>query len=106
MTIPVERTAGPAVMRFFVPAAVVAAGVPEPTDTDVRIVHLAAVTLGVVRYSGIATADTRAAQAARLRAALARAGRAAQGEPIAFSYDPPFALPFVRRNEIALRLGP
>lgn len=104
MTVPVERSGGPAVMRFFLPASVVAAGAPVPADKAVIIVSLPAVTLGVIRYAGIASQSARAAQTGLLRTALARAGRVAQGEPIAYSYDPPFALPFLRRNEMALEV--
>ncbi len=103
MTVPVEMSGGMATMRFFLPAAL-AANPPVPTEKDVGIVRLPAVTLGVVRYSGIATAAARAMQTNRLRSALGRAGRTATGEPIMFSYDPPFAIPFVRRNEVALQV--
>ena len=106
MTVPVERSAGPATMRFFLPEAVVAGGIPAPIDKDVSIVRLPAVTLGVVRYSGVASMPARAAEEGRLRTALTKAGRMPQGDPIYFSYDPPFTVPFLRRNEVALRVGP
>ncbi len=106
MTVPVETADGQATMRFFLPDAVVVAGIPVPTDKAVQIVHLPAVTLGVLRYSGVATEAVRARQTDRLRRALAEAGRGAQGDPVMFSYDPPFAIPFLRRNEVALRVRP
>ena len=101
MTVPVELSGGAGAMRFFLPASL-ASDPPVPTEPEVRIVRLPAVTLGVVRFSGVAGASVRERQVARLRGALARAGRATAGEPTLFSYDPPFALPFVRRNEVAL----
>ena len=103
MTVPVEMSGGMSVMRFFLPATI-AADPPAPTERDVHIVRLPAVTLGVVRYSGIATTAARAMQTDRLRGALGRAGREPVGKPIMFSYDPPFAIPFVRRNEVALQV--
>ena len=103
MTVPVELSGGRATMRFFLPASL-ASHPPAPTDGSVHVVRLPAITLGVVRYSGIATGTVRTRQAARLRSALVRAGRTPTGEPSAFSYDPPFALPIVRRNEIALQV--
>ena len=102
MTVPVEMSGG-ATMRFFLPASL-AASPPVPTDKDVHVVRLPAMTLGVARYSGIATMQARTQQIIRLRAALTRAGRVAVGDPILWSYDPPFALPFVRRNEVALEV--
>ena len=102
MTAPVETSDGAQVMRFFLPKAVVAAGVPEPTEKGVRIAVLPAATLGVIRYSGTQTDATRADETASLRAALAKAGRTTHGAPLYFSYDPPFSIPFLRRNEVAL----
>jgi hypothetical protein len=100
MTVPVET--GVQTMRFFLPQAVVKAGVPAPTDPKVHIVSLPEMTLGVIRYSGVATAEARETEAGLLRTALAGAGKAYFGEPIYFSYDPPFTAPFLRRNEVAL----
>ncbi len=101
MTIPVERSAGPAVMRFFLPQDVAAAGAPVPKDKAVLIVHLPAARLGVIRFSGRATPSVRDGEAALLRTALDRAHWVPQGNPVYFSYDPPFTLPFLRRNEVA-----
>ncbi len=106
MTVPVEMTSGTEIMRFYLPPSVTAAGAPPPTEPGVRTATLPAVTLGVIRYSGISTQERRDAETEKLRKALAKSGRTPTGTPIYFSYDPPFALPFVRRNEVALPLAP
>jgi hypothetical protein len=59
----------------------------------------------VLRFSGTVTDQSRQLHEQRLLAAVAGAGRHAEGEPALLSYDPPFALPFVRRNEVAVRLS-
>jgi hypothetical protein len=105
MTVPVEMTSGAEIMRFYLPPSVVAGGAPQPTEAGVRIETLPAETLGVIRYSGISTEARRDAQTAKLREALVKAGRTPEGAPVYFSYDPPFAFPFVRRNEVALPLA-
>jgi hypothetical protein len=104
MTVPVEVTAAAPVMRFYLAPNVVAEGIPVPTEKGVRTQTLPAVTLGVIRYSGVATDTARAQEAGLLRAALAKAGRATVGEPVYFSYDPPFTVPFLRRNEVAIEV--
>jgi hypothetical protein len=108
MTVPVEisgeTSTSDGVMRFFLPQSVVRAGVPEPTDRLVHIVSLPAETFGVIRYSGVATDAARARELAELRRALQRAGKQSSGPPAFFSYDPPFTIPFLRRNEVALRI--
>ena len=42
----------------------------------------------------------------QLRAVLATAGRKAEGAPVFLGYDPPFTIPFLRRNEVALEVPP
>ena len=102
MTVPVETTAAAAeVMRFYLPPS---AGAPAPTEAGVRVTTLPATTYGVIRYSGVATEATRSAEATLLRDALTKAGKNIIGVPLYFGYDPPFALPFLRRNEVALEV--
>ncbi len=103
MTLPVETARGATpVMRFFLPHAVVKAGAPPPTERGVRLATIPAETLAVIKYSGTATDVARAGETVKLRRVLAGAGYVAFGEPRYFSYDPPFAVPFLRRNEVAL----
>ncbi|MBP2497375.1 hypothetical protein ABID82_000891 [Methylobacterium sp. PvP062] len=104
-TVPVEQD-GTGTMRFFLPRAVAAAGAPAPTGPGVRLVELPAERIAALRFSGRLTPEARAAQAAILAAVLAAAGRAPAGAPFVMGYDPPFAIPFLRRNEVAVRLPP
>ncbi len=99
MTIPVETGAA---MRFFLPAKLAAAGAPVPADPLVRIVTVPPERLAALRFSGVADDASRASHEARLRQVLAGAHVATEGEASLLSYDPPFALPFVRRNEVVL----
>jgi len=104
MTIPVE-IGGENVMRFFLPASVVRAGPPVPTDPLVHIVTLPPQDFAVLRFSGTINDISRRAHDAALLAAVQGAGRRTVGEPSLLSYDPPFALPFLRRNEVAVQLA-
>jgi hypothetical protein len=103
MTVPVEQ-GGDGVMRFFLPDSVVKAGAPAPTDPLVHIVTLPPQTFAVLRFSGTITQATREAHEAALIDALTKAGKAPEGAPSILSYDPPFAIPFLRRNEVVVRL--
>jgi hypothetical protein len=104
MTVPVE-TGGDGVMRFFLPAAVVAKGPPHPTDPLVHIVTLPPQTFAVLRFSGTITDASRAEHEAALIAAVTGAGKHPEGQPSMLSYDPPFAIPFLRRNEVVVKLA-
>ena len=99
MTVPVEM--GAASMRFFLPKAV-AANPPSPTDPLVRIVTLPAEDFGVIRFSGTLTQHAKDKQDAALRRVLLQAKIPPVGPASTLSYDPPFAVPFLRRNEIAV----
>ena len=102
MTVPVEM-GDDRVMRFFLPKAV-AAHPPAPTDPLVHVVTLPPETFGVLKFSGTINAESVADHKAALLRVLNAAGRRVDGAPSVFSYDPPFSIPFLRRNEVAARL--
>ena len=109
MTAPVETVAdagdGPYRMRFYLPAGYDPSSAPAPTDPRVRLVEVPAETLAVVRFSGSWSETAFAAAERRLMAALDDADWTADGKPVAFRYDPPWTLSFLRRNEIAVALA-
>jgi SOUL heme-binding protein len=102
MTAPVAQTAVETgwVIRFFLPAGLTDA--PQPNDDRVRIVPVPAETMAVLRFSGIATDPAIATQRAALLKALAGTQWRPAGEPVSWFYDPPWTLPPLRRNEVAL----
>ena len=105
MTVPVETLGKPgsdAVMRFFLPRAVAERGPPKPADPLVSLVALPPQQFAVLRFSGTVDDASRAQHEQLLVAAVSGAGRHAEGSPSLLSYDPPFALPFLRRNEVAV----
>lgn len=105
MTAPVETAtdgSGRLKMRFFLPSDLTEASAPRPTDPRVRILTVPAQTLAVRRFTGGRGAAAVEAEEARLRAALEGVGWRPVGEAVAFFYDPPWTLPFLRRNEVVL----
>ena len=104
MTTPVRTSsdAGRVAMRFFLPQTVAAAGAPAPLDPRVHLVEVPATTIAALRYSGVSTPVVRDHQAAALLGVLAKSSWTAHGEVFQFNYDPPFAIPFLRRNEVAV----
>jgi len=108
MTAPVATAAagGELVMRFFLPTAIAPDEAPAPRDPRVRLVAVPAETLAVMRFSG-RPSDARVAEKTdELLAALDRAGIEPAGRPEAFFYDPPWTLPPLRRNEVAVPVAP
>jgi len=91
-------------MRFFLPARH-AANPPAPRNPQLALATLPAVTVAALRFSGTATDSVRAAKGAELLARLATTEWRAAGEPYFLGYDPPFTIPMLKRNEVAVALA-
>ncbi len=91
------------VIRFFLPADL--ADPPKPNDGRVRIVPVPAETMAVLRFSGLATDDAISTQRAALLAALAGTRWRPGADPVTWFYDPPWTLPPLRRNEVAVMVS-
>ena len=106
MTAPVTQAAAPGgfLVQFVMPKGYTLATLPEPLDAAVKLREVPGNTLAVIRFSGTWAQSTYNAQLETLRAALDEAGIATQGEPISSRYNSPFSLPFLRRNEIWLKV--
>ncbi len=102
MTAPVAQAsdADGWVIRFFLPAGLNDA--PKPNDDRVRIVPVPAEIVAVLRFGGLATDAAIATQRATLLAALAGTRWRPAANFVAWFYDPPWTLPPLRRNEVAV----
>ena len=117
MTAPVEDRGGPfgrsaasgdaqasePLLRFLLPRAVTA-DPPPPNDPGVRITQLPARMVAALRFHGWLNRASIQKNAARLKAVLAAANRDTAGPIYVLGYDPPFTIPFLRRNELAVDL--
>ncbi|MEB3329231.1 MAG: heme-binding protein [Candidatus Sericytochromatia bacterium] len=92
-------------MTFVLPAGVTAANAPQPLDEAVTVRDLPAQEIAAIRFSGLYDEATFRQQEGRLRAWLP-AGREPAGPARWAGYNPPFTLPFLRRNEVLLPLRP
>lgn len=96
-------------MAFVLPERFTLENVPMPVDPRIEIREVPAEDLAVVRFSGIADQQAILAQERKLRAWLGQAqGHAyeALGGYRYAGYDPPFTLPFLRRNEVMIPVKP
>ncbi|MBN8903967.1 MAG: hypothetical protein BGO51_02425 [Rhodospirillales bacterium 69-11] len=108
MTAPVQTVASGEglTMRFFLPASVAQSGAPNPDDPRVRLVSVPAETLAAYRFSGPLDEAARTSATRGLTEALASSRWAPQGAPSVYGYDPPFTIPFLRRNEVVVPVVP
>jgi hypothetical protein len=109
MTAPVGQTrdsAGRWRIRFFMPSSYTLATLPQPDDATVELVPVPPETFAVLRFSGTPSPEAVAARTADLVAALEGTAWRPAGEPVAWFYDPPWTLPPLRRNEVAIPVSP
>lgn len=99
MTAPVAQSPDGSTIRFFMPAKYSLETLPQPGSDAVRLVTVPAETVAVLRYTGDRSSSAAARKGRELLEALTNSRYQAQGEPISWFYDPPFTLPFRRRNE-------
>jgi hypothetical protein len=104
MTAPVaqQQAAGGWTIRFFMPAGMTLATAPRPRDASVHLVEVPAATMAVLRFSGIPGKEAVSVHSERLLKALAGSDWKPEGPVVAWFYDPPWTLPWLRRNEVAV----
>ncbi|PKI38518.1 hypothetical protein CRG98_041083 [Punica granatum] len=93
-------------MSFVMPSKY-GANLPLPKDSSVRIKEVPKKTVAVVAFSGFVTDEDIQQRERKLREALKsdREFRVKPGTSVEVAqYNPPFTLPFSRRNEIALEV--
>ena len=92
-------------IQFIMPAQYTMQTLPRPKDPSIRIVALPKQDFAVYRFSGArdAAAERQARQI--LLAALRPTDWRPEGEPISWFYDPPWTLPWFRRNEVAVSVA-
>lgn len=108
MTAPVAQARnaeGLSVIRFFMPSKWSMELLPAPDDERVELVEVPGETYAVLRFSGDRSPQEVAAKSEELLKSLAGSGFTPQGEPMAWFYDPPWTLPFRRRNEVAVQVA-
>lgn len=89
-------------MSFVLPREVAA---PAPEAEGVSVERMMAARFAVFTYSGRRTAANEAEGLAKLRTWMKKRDLRAEGDPVFAYYDPPWTLPFFRRNEVMLRLA-
>ena len=93
------------VIRFYMPAGSTMESLPVPDDDRVRLVPVPAESVAALKFSGVASAAAVAERTAELRQQLQAYGFETAGQPATWLYDPPWTLPFRRRNEIVVPIA-
>lgn len=105
MTTPVESQLGEAgamTVRFFLPRRFTPESAPKPADDRLRLVLIPEQRLAVLTFSGSRDQQKVSERVEQLRATLKARDLNPGISARAFFYDPPWTLPWFRRNEVAI----
>ena len=87
-------------MSFVLPSEYSLATAPLPLDTNVSLKELTGKKVAVIRYSGLLSESAIEYHGNELKKWLAAQSYKSISLPRSAAYDPPWTLPFLRRNEV------
>ena len=101
MTIPVTQVEkkGNMTMQFYLPSKFNKDNVPNPSRSDVEIINIAGGYYAVIRYSGRASDNNFIKHKLILENELKKDNISIAGPAIKATYNSPFTLPMLKRNE-------
>lgn len=92
-------------VEFIMPKRWTMETLPVPEDNRVKLVPVPGRKMIVIRFSGTAKDKLIADKTAELRAYANEKKLEVVGEPVFAYYNPPWTLPFLRRNEVMFQLA-
>lgn len=108
MTAPVsiQQTEDKWRVQFTMPSQYTLQTLPKPNNPNIEIVEVPAQTYGVIKFSGSAGTEKVAAKTKELQSWMQAQKLTITGTPELARYNPPWTLPFLRRNEIMIAYQP
>lgn len=108
MTAPVsmQQNDGKWRVQFTMPSQYTMQTLPKPNNPDVKIVQVPAQTYGVIKFSGLAGSKKVAKKTETLKSWMQTQKLVITRTPELARYNPPWTLPFMRRNEVLMAYQP
>ncbi|CAN5582892.1 heme-binding protein [soil metagenome] len=108
MTAPVTAEAHGSIwkIRFTMPSQYSLATLPQPKDERIQLLEVPGELVAALRFSGLANQHDMEKKADVLETFLIKNNKKSLGEPVHAFYNPPWTLPFLRRNEVLIKLAP
>jgi len=108
MTVPVatEIKDKEHVMQFFLPSEFDEASAPTPKNPDVHIGTIAPRVEAALEYTGSQSTQRAEMHAFLIKNTLNDSNWQMTGDIRSMFYDPPFSIPFLRRNEVIVEVAP
>ncbi len=93
-------------MSFVLPKKYTLATAPKPLNDEIQLREVAGYDAAVVRYSGTSTSQTIKEHEAKLSKWIKEQPELQlNGTFVSAQYDAPFVIPFLRRNEVMIKIG-
>jgi hypothetical protein len=107
MTSPVTQQddGGVAHVRFVMPAGYTLESLPKPANPAVTLKEIGSKRYAAIRFSGFAGAGNLARHVAELKSFVSARHLKTIAAPTYAFYDPPWTLPFLRRNEVMVEIA-
>jgi effector-binding domain-containing protein len=92
-------------IRFTMPAQYSLAKLPRPNDASVKLVEIPGKRMAAIRFSGLVNEPDLAENEAKLMDYVQKQGLTRKGGVVYAFYDPPWTLPWNRRNEVMVEVS-
>ena len=93
-------------VQFTMPSQYTMQTLPKPNNPDITIIEVPPQTYGVIKFSGLAGTEKVAAKTSELQSWMQAQKLTVTGTPELARYNPPWTLPFMRRNEVMIAYQP
>jgi DNA gyrase inhibitor GyrI len=106
MTAPVTQQGGEGLwqVRFVMPSSHTMESLPKPNSPDVVLKEVAGKRFAVIRFSGRAKTKSLEERTKDLQAFIENRKLQAMSKPTYAFFNPPWTLPFLRRNEVMIEI--
>ena len=91
-------------VRFIMPSSYTMETLPKPHNPAVKLKGIAAKRYAVIRFSGMAGEDSLKRRTKELSEWVDAKNLAPESDPVYAFYNPPWTLPFLRRNEVMIEI--
>jgi effector-binding domain-containing protein len=91
-------------VRFIMPSSYTMETLPKPNNHAVELKQIGAKRYAVIRFSGMAGEDSLERHTAELNAFISAKNLTLLAAPTYAFYNPPWTLPFLRRNEVMVEI--
>ncbi len=89
-------------VRFVMPASYTLNTLPQPNDIRINLIEVPPHRSVAIRFSGFSSSKNIETNEAKLMAWVLKRGIKTKDQPLYAFYNPPWILPFLRRNEIII----